>query len=131
MAGAGGIYMALYKVAIEAGGGEEAALQIYGGAHLPLAKGGFVEGFLHGGYLVAAAFDGFHGKANPVMRHALVHFQISGKGAFNPKSTVGALGSNPCYLAQHLDDSGKHAAKIGILDFLLFVIPNSLYLCRS
>jgi len=90
--GAGGVHMALYKVPVEAGGGEQGALQVDEGAYLPLVEGGFLEGFGYGSNAVVVVGDLFYGEAYAIMGYALVDFKLVGEGGLDPESFVGALG---------------------------------------
>lgn len=107
-----GVYMALYNMAIEAAIHYHTSFQVDFGTRLPAAEFGFFQGFFNGGYLVAVECQGFYRKANAVMAHTLVYFQLSRNGRFYPETEVGAVWGDGHYFARIFNDSCKHGCKV-------------------
>jgi len=104
----GGIDMPLYDVAVEAAVHDHASFEVDQVAGLPGFQVGLVERLFDGGDPVGAFAQLFYSKADPVVGDALINFQFSGDGGFDPEGAIGAPGGGFADFSKRFDNSCKH-----------------------
>ena len=62
----------------------------------------------------------FNGKANSIMRNALINFKRGGDGGVEPKGFVGSAADNFFNLALAFNNSGEHGGKIRLFCILFW-----------
>ncbi len=93
-AGGGSIYVALYKMAIEAVAYAQRTLYVYLIARQPIAQGGLGKRFGNGGNHITASLYSYYCKANAVVGNALIDLKLRSERAFDSKIYVGTLVAN-------------------------------------
>ena len=70
------IHVSLHNVTVKAAIGGHATFQIYHIAHVPLADGRLLEGFVNGGHGVGVAVQLHHRETHTIVGHTLVYLQL-------------------------------------------------------
>ena len=125
----GGVDVSLYDVTVEAAVHDQASFQIDQVVPLPAFQVGLLEGFLDGRDPVGAVLYLFHGETDPVVRDALIYFQLSGYGGFDPEGTISAPGCCFPDFSERFDNTCKHGGEFRNFLHRISIFRILLYIC--